>query len=80
VQLKKDAVPAVFPRHSNCNESNSTQSSSVTVSVSNMGEQCSIRKRPRKDVVVPVEKKRMAHKKRERLRVIYVQLTAKPNN
>jgi len=71
VRLKKDAVPTVFPRRSDCNESSSTDPSSTqSSSVSNTGEQCSSRKRPREDVVVPVEKKRTAYEKRERLRVI----------
>jgi len=69
VCLKKDAVPTVFPRCSDGDESSSTQSS---LPVSSMGEQCSSRKRTCEDVVIPVEKKRAAYEKRERLRVYYV--------
>jgi len=57
VRLKKDAVPTVFPRRSDGDESSSTQSS---VPVSSTGEQCSSRKQTGEDVVIPVEKKRAA--------------------
>ena len=63
VHLKPNAVPTVFPRAQSSSTSSSTQSPSVTVLVTNMGQQCSSCKRPGEEVSVPVEKKRTAYEK-----------------
>ena len=67
VRLKPNAVPTVFPRATSSSTSSSTQSPSVMVLVTSlvtdMGQQCSSRKRPGEEVSVPVEKKRTANEK-----------------
>ena len=61
--LKPDAVPTVFPRTAVSGESSTTQSSPVTVVITNVEGQCSSRKQPGKEVSIPVEKKKTTYEK-----------------